>query len=220
MGALMIDSDAIGRLGGMLKPESFYDKRNQLLFEAIQQMDLNDRPVDILTVTEFLRSKGTLDEVGGPVYVAQLTSKVVSSVNIEYHANIIAQKKLARDLIRFTSKTQVQAFDETQDIDELMQQAESELFEISGSKMKKDYTQINSIGTLRTLSQLERNPELTSSSRDEALCHCHDLRRAQKDPHKLKGGLNSLRSPLQLERKLKLPGATRETPGDSPLNAR
>ena len=145
LGALMIDSDAIGRLGGMLKHESFYDKRNQLLFEAIQQMDLNDRPVDILTVTEFLRSKGTLEEVGGPVYVAQLTSKVVSSVNIEYHANIIAQKKLARDLIRFTSKTQTQAFDETQDIDELMQQAESELFEISGSKMKKDYTQINPV---------------------------------------------------------------------------
>ena len=128
LGALMIDSDAIGRLGGMLKPESFYDKRNQLLFEAIQQMDLNDRPVDILTVTEFLRSKGTLDEVGGPVYVAQLTSKVVSSVNIEYHANIIAQKKLARDLIRFTSKTQTQAFDETQDIDELMQQVIDEQF--------------------------------------------------------------------------------------------
>ena len=104
LGALMIDSDAIGRLGGMLKPESFYDKRNQLLFEAIQQMDLNDRPIDILTVAEYMRSKGTLEEVGGPVYIAQLTSKVVSSVNIEYHANIIAQKKLARDLIRLPAR--------------------------------------------------------------------------------------------------------------------
>ena len=145
LGALMIDSDAIGRLGGVLKPESFYDKRNQLLFEAIQQMDLSDRPIDILTVTEFLRSKGTLDEVGGPVYIAQLTSRVVSSVNIEYHANIIAQKKLARDLIKFTSKTQVQAFDETQDVEELMQQAESELFEISRHNMKQDFTQINPV---------------------------------------------------------------------------
>ncbi|MBQ5751749.1 MAG: hypothetical protein IIV89_02760 [Bacteroidaceae bacterium] len=145
LGALMIDSDAVGRLGGILKPDSFYDKRNQLLFEAILQMDLSDRPIDILTVTEFLRSKGTLDEVGGPVYIAQLTSKVVSSVNIEYHANIIAQKKLARDLIRFTSKTQVQAFDETQDIQELMQQAESELFSISSNNMQKDYTQINPV---------------------------------------------------------------------------
>ena len=145
LGALMIDSDAMGRLGGILKPESFYDKRNQLLFDAIQQMDLSDRPIDILTVTEFLRSKGTLEEVGGPVYIAQLTSRVVSSVNIEYHANIIAQKKLARDLIKFTSKTQVQAFDETQDVEELMQQAESELFEISRHNMKQDFTQINPV---------------------------------------------------------------------------
>ena len=57
LGALMIDSEAIGRLGGMLKPESFYDKRNQLLFEAILQMDLSDRPIDILTVAEYLRSR-------------------------------------------------------------------------------------------------------------------------------------------------------------------
>lgn len=145
LGALMVDSDAIGRLGNMLKPESFYDKRNQLLFGAIQEMDLNDRPIDILTVTEYLKSKGILEEVGGPVYIARLTSRVVSSVNIEYHANIIAQKKLARDLIKFTSKTQEQAFDETQDVDELMQQAESELFEISRHNMKRDFTQINPV---------------------------------------------------------------------------
>ncbi len=145
LGALMIDSDAIGRLGDILKPESFYDKRNHLLFKAIQEMDLNDRPIDILTVTEYLRSKGYLEEVGGPVYIAQLTSRVVSSVNIEYHANIIAQKKLARDLIKFTSKTQVQAFDETQDVEELMQQAESELFEISRHNMKRDFTPVSGV---------------------------------------------------------------------------
>ncbi|MBQ3538947.1 MAG: replicative DNA helicase [Bacteroidaceae bacterium] len=145
LGALMVDSDAIGRLGSILKPDSFYDKRNRLLFGAIQEMDLNDRPIDILTVTEFLKSKGILEEVGGPVYIAQLSSRVVSSVNIEYHATIIAQKKLARDLIKFTSKTQEQAFDETQDVDELMQQAESELFEISRHNMKQDFTQINPV---------------------------------------------------------------------------
>ena len=145
LGALMIDSDAIGRLGNILKPESFYDKRHQLLFKAIQEMDLNDRPIDILTVNEYLRSKGDLEEVGGPVYIAQLTSRVVSSVNIEYHANIIAQKKLARDLIKFTSKTQVQAFDETQDVDELMQQAEAELFEISRHNMKRDFTPVSGV---------------------------------------------------------------------------
>ena len=145
LGALMVDSDAIGRLGDVLKPESFYDKRNQILFAAIQEMDLHDRPIDILTVTEFLKLKGTLEEIGGPVYIAQLTSRVVSSVNIEYHANIIAQKKLARDLIKFSSKTQELAFDETQDIEELMQQTESELFEISRHNMKRDFTDINPV---------------------------------------------------------------------------
>ena len=145
LGALMIDSDAIGRLGNMLKPDSFYDKRTQILFKAIQEMDLNDRPIDILTVNEYLRSKGELDDVGGPIYIAQLTSRVVSSVNIEYHANIIAQKKLARDLIKFTSKTQVQAFDETQDVEDLMQQAEAELFEISRQNMKRDFTPVSAV---------------------------------------------------------------------------
>ena len=145
LGALMVDSDAIGRLGGMLKPESFYDKRHQLIFDAIREMDLNDRPIDILTVTDYLRRKGTLEQVGGPFYVTELTSRVVSSVNIEYHARIIAQKKLARDLITFTSKTQTDAFDETVDVEELMQRAESELFDISRNNMKRDFTQINPV---------------------------------------------------------------------------
>ena len=145
LGALMVDSDAIGRLGGMLKPESFYDKRHQLIFDAIREMDLHDRPIDILTVTDYLRRKGTLEEVGGPFYVTELTSRVVSSVNIEYHARIIAQKKLARDLITFTSKTQTDAFDETVDVEELMQRAESELFDISRNNMKRDFTQINPV---------------------------------------------------------------------------
>ena len=145
LGALMVDSDAIGRLGDMLKPESFYDKRHQLIFDAIREMDLHDRPIDILTVTDYLRRKGTLEEVGGPFYVTELTSRVVSSVNVEYHARIIAQKKLARDLITFTSKTQTDAFDETVDVEELMQRAEAELFDISRHNMKRDFTQINPV---------------------------------------------------------------------------
>ena len=145
LGALMVDSDAIGRLGDMLRAESFYDKRHQLIFDAIREMDLNDRPIDILTVTDYLRRKGTLEEVGGPFYVTELTSRVVSSVNIEYHARIIAQKKLARDLITFTSKTQTDAFDETVDVEELMQRAEAELFDISRHNMKRDFTQINPV---------------------------------------------------------------------------
>ena len=106
---------------------------------------MNQKPVDILTVKEQLSKRGELEEVGGPFYITQLSSKVASSAHIEYHARIIAQKALARELITFTSNIQSKAFDETLDVDDLMQEAEGKLFEISQQNMKKDYTQINPV---------------------------------------------------------------------------
>ena len=78
---------------------------------------------------EQLAKRGDLEEVGGPFYITQLSSKVASSAHIEYHARIIAQKALARELITFTSNIQSKAFDETLDVDDLMQEAEGKLFE-------------------------------------------------------------------------------------------
>ena len=92
-----------------------------------------------------MRSTGDLEEVGGPFYITQLSGKVASSAHIEYHARIIAQKHLARELITYTSNIQGKAFDETQDVDDLMQEAEGKLFEISQQNMKKDYTQIDPV---------------------------------------------------------------------------
>mgnify|MGYP000870348190 FL=1 len=96
-------------------------------------------------MTEHLNSMGKLEEVGGPFYITQLSGKVASSAHIEYHARIIAQKFLARELITFTSLVQTKAFDATVDVDDLMQEAEGKLFEISQQNMKKDYTQINPV---------------------------------------------------------------------------
>lgn len=129
----------------ILRPESFYEHRHQLIYAAITDLAIQQKPIDILTVTEQLRSRGDLEEVGGPFYITQLSGKVASSAHIEYHARIIAQKFLARELISFTSSIQTKAFDETQDVDDLMQEAEGKLFEISQQNMKKDYTQINPV---------------------------------------------------------------------------
>ena len=145
LGALMIESDAYSLVSDILKPESFYEHRHQLLYKAITTLALQQKPVDILTVTEQLRSTGDLEEVGGPFYITQLSGKVASSAHIEYHARIIAQKHLARELITYTSNIQGKAFDETQDVDDLMQEAEGKLFEISQQNMKKDYTQIDPV---------------------------------------------------------------------------
>ena len=145
LGALMIDKDAYAIVCETLSPESFYEPRNQRVYQAVMELSMRERPVDIWTVTEQLAHQGDLEMVGGPGYVAELTSRVASSANIEYHARIIAQKSLARQLISYTGKIQSKAFDETVDVDDLMQEAEGTLFEIGQRNMKKDYTQIDPV---------------------------------------------------------------------------
>ena len=145
LGALMIEKDAYSLVSEILKPESFYDRRHQLLYKAVQTLAIQQKPVDILTVAEQLRATGEIEEVGGPVFITQLAGKVTSSAHIEYHARIIAQKYLARELITYTSEVQTKAFDSTVDVEDLMQEAEGRLFSLSQQNMKKDYTQINSV---------------------------------------------------------------------------
>ena len=101
LGALMIDKDAYAVVCEMLYPESFYEPRNQMVYAAIRDLSMAEKPVDVLTVTDRLAKDGNLEQVGGPTYIAELSSRVASSANIEYHANIIAQKFLARQLISF-----------------------------------------------------------------------------------------------------------------------
>lgn len=145
LGALMLEKDAYSIVSEILKPECFYEKAHEKIYAAIVDLALSQRPVDMLTVTEQLKKRGELDEVGGPFYISQLTSKVASSAHIEYHARIIAQKYLARELISFTAMIQGKAFDETLDVEDLMQEAEGKLFEISQRNVKKDVTQINPV---------------------------------------------------------------------------
>lgn len=145
LGALMIEKDAFSLVSEILVPESFYEHRNQLIYKAIADLSLKEKPVDILTVKEQLEKNNELDEVGGPFYITELSSRVASSAHIEYHAQIIAQKYLARQLISYTSGIQSKAFDTTLDVEDLMQEAEGKLFEIAQKNLKQDYTQINPV---------------------------------------------------------------------------
>ncbi len=145
LGALMLEKDAYSVVSDILRPASFYDHAHELIFTAIQNLALEQKPVDMLTVQEQLRKQGDLEDAGGAYYIAQLTGKVASTAHLEYHARIIAQKHLARELIRYTSGIQGKAFDETNDVEDLMQEAEAGLFEISQTNMKKDVMQINPI---------------------------------------------------------------------------
>ena len=161
LGALMIDKDAYSVVCEILYPESFYEPRNQKVYAAIRDLAMAEKPVDIVTVTDQLSKSGTLEDVGGPVYIAELSGRVASSANVEYHAHIIAQKFLARQLIQYASDLETKAFDETIDIDELMQHAEGALFELSQKNMKKDYTQIDPVVTqaVKVIQEAARNKD-------------------------------------------------------------
>jgi len=145
LGACLIEQDAIGAVSDILEPESFYDQKHQIIFATIKNLAAENKPIDILTVTEQLKADKNLEKVGGPFYIAELSQKILSSAHIEYHAKIIAGKALARKLISYTSLIREMAFDEGQDMAELMQTAEGRLFELSKQNLKKDFTQIDPV---------------------------------------------------------------------------
>ena len=140
LGALMIDKDAYLEVGDLLRPESFYDPINQMVFEAIQQLSREESPIDVLTVADMLEKMGKLDEAGGPGYIADLSSKVATSANIVYHANVVAEKYLSRQMIHYVNEIGKKSFDETYDVRDVMQEAESLLLDLSQMNMRKDYT--------------------------------------------------------------------------------
>lgn len=142
LGAVMMDKDAYSVVCEILKPQSFYEPRNQKIYAAVAQLSMDQHPIDMLTVLEQLEKDGELDAVGGPAYLAELTADVASSAHVEYHAHILAQKHLARELISYATNIETKAFDETADINDLMQDAETDLFNLSQTNMKKDYTHI------------------------------------------------------------------------------
>lgn len=145
LGALMVQKDALSLVDEILKPEHFYKDAHKEIYTAIVNLNSKQEPIDIFTVVEQLRKNGKLEEIGGPYYITTLTDKVGSAAHIEFHAKIIVQKHIARELIRVASTIETKVFSEENDIDELMQEAEGMLFEISQQNIKKDVVQINPV---------------------------------------------------------------------------
>ncbi len=145
LGALMIDKDAYITVSDILRPETFYKEQHQRIYEAIVSLSQQEQPIDILSVTEKLKSLGTLEEAGGVLYLSDLTRRVASAAHLSYHAQLIAQKATAREMIHMAVKIEEMAYDETQDVEELMGMAESEIFAISQRNQKRDVKKIDDI---------------------------------------------------------------------------
>jgi len=137
LGALMLDKNAVAEVIDILKPEAFYKESNNRIFAAIQQLFHSTQPVDILTVTQQLRKNGDLEIAGGAYYITQLTNRVASAANVEFHARIVLQKFIQRELIRISGETIRDAFEDTTDVLDLLDKAEKNLFGIAESNIRR-----------------------------------------------------------------------------------
>ncbi|NHE59712.1 replicative DNA helicase [Cyclobacterium plantarum] len=145
LGALMLEKDALTAVVDILLPDSFYKDAHKMVYEAILDLFNAGEPIDLLTVTNQLRKNGKLELVGGAYFITELTSRVSSASNIEYHARIITEQAMKRDMIRIASDIQKEAFEDTTDVFELLDKMEQSLFEISENNIKKNYVDMRSI---------------------------------------------------------------------------
>ena len=145
LGAIMLEKDAILSVLDILEPGSFYKEAHQTIFEVAQSLSQQEKPIDLLTVTEELRKREKLEAVGGAVYISQLTSRVGSAAHLEYHARIVAQKYIQRELIRVSSEIQERAFDEGSDVDDLLDFSERELLNIAEGHIKKETIKLSNL---------------------------------------------------------------------------
>jgi replicative DNA helicase len=139
LGAVLIDNGAINSVIDILSPESFYKTQHELIFKTIKELFGRSEPVDILTVAHELRQNGELEAAGGEHYLIELSNKVSSSAHSEYHARVIVQKHIQREMIRVSSNIIDKSFDETTDVFDLLDEAEQELFEVAHSNIVKNY---------------------------------------------------------------------------------
>ncbi|RYY57650.1 MAG: replicative DNA helicase [Chitinophagaceae bacterium] len=154
LGAVMLEKKAFDAVIEILKPECFYIDAHQKIYKAYQSLANKSQPIDILTVVEELRFKEELDLAGGAYYVTKLTNAVVSSANIEAHARIILQKFIQRELIRISGEIIGDAYEDSTDVFDLLDDAESKLFEITNQHLRKNIESIDSI-LVQTIQRIE-----------------------------------------------------------------
>lgn len=145
LGAMLLEKNAVNDAIDILEPDSFYKVEHQKIYAAIKDLFGHSENIDILSVTEKLRKKGELQMVGGPGYIASLTNRVASAAHVEYHARIISEKYILRSLIEVSSDVIKNAYDETKDVFNVLNEAEDGLFKIAEGNLKKGYAGVREL---------------------------------------------------------------------------
>ncbi len=154
LGALMLEKDSIVDVQEYVEPQAFYKEAHQIIYKAILDLSAELEPIDLYTVTDRLKRTKQLTKIGGAVFLAQLTQKVASAAHVEFHAKIIAQKYVQRELIRATMDIQRRSFDEATDVTDLIDFAEGEIFKVAEGHVKRDVQRSSDILT-KTMAIIE-----------------------------------------------------------------
>jgi len=154
LGAIMLEKSAFDNVVEILKPECFYVDAHQKIFKSFQSLAQKSLPIDILTVVEELKTKEELDIVGGPYAITKLTNSVVSTANIEAHARIILQKFIQRELIRISGEIIGDAYEDSTDVFDLLDDSESKMFNITNNYLKKNFDDIDTV-LAKTITRIE-----------------------------------------------------------------
>ena len=162
LGALMLERDSIIAVQEYITSDTFYTEEHRLIYKAIESLSAELKPIDLYTVTERLKVRKELKKVGGAAYLAQLTQKVGSAANVEFHAKIIAQKYVQRELIRSATEIQRRSYDEDQDVTDLIGFAEGEIFKVAEGHVKRSVQNAKDI-LAKALAQIEEASKNTSA---------------------------------------------------------
>lgn len=143
LGGMLLEKEAISKAIEVLDESAFYKPAHQQIFSAMTGLFERSEPIDLITIIEELRRRGQLEKIGGEFYLTELTTKVTNAANIEFHAHIVLEKALMRQLIASSSEMASRAFSETEDALELLDEAEQQIFQISEQRMKKNFVSMN-----------------------------------------------------------------------------
>jgi len=154
VGAMIIDKEAINTAVEMLRPEDFYKEAHREIFEAIITLFNRNEPIDLITLSEELKRRGNLENIGGVTYLANLSSSVTTTANVEYYCKIVEDKSILRQLIRSSDEIMTQAFEDTEQINTIIEKAEKNIFEITQGSHRQGFAPLNEV-LLSSFAQME-----------------------------------------------------------------
>src|ERR1039458_9106349 len=147
LGAVLIDSDAIVKIADIVTADDFYDEHHRYIYSAIIALYENHSPIDVLTLSNKLQEQGKLDKVGGASYLTELTNFVPAASNVSHYAEIVSQKAVRRRLIKAGQEITKLGYDEKVTFQDLIEESEISLFNVSERNLRQDITSLENIMT-------------------------------------------------------------------------